>query len=295
MNNQETNNQETSNWWDKLVSASKFSWQHLNIPFSALFHPKDTAYAIMVGNTKNQRTFGTGRSVDDIAQAIDNRDYLVKNRGNISRNLASLYIYGNDLGQFREAPELIPYGVNYDSYLRSIGRDPSEVVTYEGDFGNRPLILPEGTQNILRSYILSKSNHTYGDEQPWLMGTMDDVGGYLRRLNLNDKGEPIVVNSDLWDFEPNSYNAKRGHGTQAQLLDFIGTPFILKQIQPIEFVDPDYFYDRYENVLGGSTSIFPELYKDLGILPSLEIIKNTTDNSEISSMGQYWGGQWHGE
>lgn len=291
MDNRETNNQETSSWWDKLVNASNFAWNHLNIPFSALFHPKDTAYAIMVNKTGyGQGTFGSSRSLEDIGKAVDNRETIVSNRTNLKRNLSSLYIYGNDLGQFREAPELVPLGVNYDNYLRSIGRDPSEVVTYEGHFNDIPLVLPEGTQDILRSYILSKHNRTYGtDNIPDI--NVDDVGGYLRRLDINYKGDPIVVSSDLWDFEPNSYGSRWGHKTQAQLLDLIGTPFILKQVHPVHFIDPDYFYNKYDQYRMQQ----PEIYNDLGYLPSLEIIKDTKDGSEISSMGNYWDGQFHDE
>lgn len=276
MDNQETNNQETSSWWDKLVNASNFAWNHLNIPFSALFHPKDTAYAIMVNKTGyGQGTFGSSRSLEDIGKAVDNRETIVSNRTNLKRNLSSLYIYGNDLGQFREAPELVPLGVNYDNYLRSIGRDPSEVVTYEGHFNDIPLVLPEGTQNILRSYILSKYNRTYGAENTPDIN-VDDVGGYLKRLDLDWKGDSIVVSSDLWDFEPNSYDSRWGHRTQAQLLDLIGTPFILKQVHPIYYMTPDHFYQNYDHY----RSQWPELYDDLGYLPTLEVTKDMKRGNE---------------
>ena len=229
---------------------------------SAVSDPKGAAYAIMANDSKEEDRPGWDRNMQEIIGAVYNKEAIVANRGNIDRNLASLYIYGNDLGQFREAPELISYGVNYDNYLRSIGRDPSKVKTYEGKFSLPPIIFPQEAQDRLKSYILSRDNKTFGDYQP-LNESVDNVAGFLRRFDLNDKGEPIMVNSDIWDFEPNSYSANYGSWIQAKLLDLVGTPFILKQTQPIEYIDSDRFYNNYDYY----TQEWPEVYRGMGYLP----------------------------
>lgn len=262
---------------DAVTTSARWVDRNIITPtsnvLSAIGDPRGTAYAIMVGNNEDQRTQGSNRDINDVKYAINNRASIVRNRGNIDRNLASLYIYGNDLGQFREAPELVPYGIEYNNYLRSIGRDPSKVKTYEGNFNAPTVVLPQGSQDRLRDYILSKNNKTFyvqQDPENTDFETTDDVNNYTRRFSINSKGEPIIVNSDLWDFEPNSYstnNATPQERTNAWLkskaLDYIGNPFILKQVDPIEYIDIDTFYNMYNELPQESI----EASRGMGYLP----------------------------
>lgn len=89
---------------------------------------------------------------------------------------------------------------------------------------------------------------------------------------------PYVVNSDLWDFEPSSYaerykdfNSLFGDSKdirkqnrnrtyyQAKLLNMVGTPFILKDFRPVDFVDVDEYYE-YPN---GTPRIHSEAEQDI--------------------------------
>lgn len=232
-------------------------------------HPKDDAYAIMVGRRGN--TFGTSRYKEDIKDALEHRKEIVSDRSNIPRNLSSLYIYGNDLNQFEETPELTKVGVNYDNYLKSIGKNPNNIKTYKGDIPIS-VTLPNTIEELLPDYIRSNKNKTYGNAQDNYGGIkMDNVAGFLQRLSLDSNRNPIVVNSDLWDFEPNSYSKKYNDDSKsyikAKALDIIGTPFILKDTSKVNFVDITDFYDRYDVL----SDLEKNVARDFGFLPEVVV------------------------
>lgn len=232
---------------------------------NAILHPKDATYAIMVND--RGETMGITRNSEDIKTALSRMDSRVRYRDVKPRNLASLYIYGNDLNQFEELPESEKkLGVEYDNYLKSIGRNPDDIKTYRGVIPNK-VHLPAKTKDALPDYIKSNKNKTYGSRGQVVYDN-DDVGGFLQRLSLDSKGTPIVVNSDLWDFHPESYGEKYGSKIKAAALDFIGNPFILKDIHPVEFVDVDEFYNTYYS----RDDIEKEVAKDFGFLPPLTVV-----------------------
>ena len=247
---------------------------------------KDLAYSIMVG--QGGKTIGVAdRNIAEIIDSASNVDEIVSKRGETPRNLSSLYIYGNDLGQFGESSTLRNLGVNYDKYLKSVGRDPDKVKTYVGYLPSE-VILPDLIKDALPEYIKSPMNKTYGNNMDEVAQNLDleelpmepdDVAGFLQRLDLDSKGNPIVVNSDLWDFEPKSYFKKYGYNPllylKAKALDKVGTPFILKDTYPVQFVDIDTFYDDYAGDLEETVA------KDFGFLPEITVIG--TKNSKTSN------------
>jgi hypothetical protein len=220
------------------------------------------AYSIM-----KQRAAGALSSFESMANGtIDVFSNTIKRENDAKydydsrRALDSLYIYGNDLGIFEEAPELVNKGVEYDKYLKSVGRNPKDVKTYKYDIPV-DLQFPDFVdEEALVNYIKSDKNKTYAGEYPGL-------GGILRRMTLDDNGKPVVVNSDLWDFQPKEYTEKY-HGTfratqnpnwletkalpefitkaatylQSTALDWVGTPFIVKDMRPIQYTDVDSYY-----------------------------------------------------
>lgn len=215
---------------------------------------KDIAYSVMnMGNT-NRSARGISRSSEDIKQAVINSGTWAspEQRALVPRNVASLYIFGNDLGQFVERPDLRYAGVEYDKILRESGKDPDDVKTYEGeiispnlsDYGTVQLP-PEVLDQDLINYINSKHNKTYykmkRSSEPG-----DGVGNFASRLSVVN-GQPSFVHSDLYDFDTkyiDRYQNKINDPNlkyKVQALDMVGTPFALKQAIPVKKVyDSDY-------------------------------------------------------
>ena len=244
---------------------------------------RDLAYSIMVGQKGSTKGIAD-RTIDNIINSASNINEIVANRGDIPRNLSSLYIYGNDLDQFKESSTLKNLGVNYDKYLRSIGRDPNKVKTYIG-YLPAEVMLPDLIEGDLPEYIKSSKNKTYGNNMDEISTDTDDspiepddVAGFLQRLDLDSNGNPIVVNSDLWDFEPSSYFKNYGYNPslylKAKVLDKVGTPFILKDTYPVNFVDIDTFYDNYTGDLENT------VVKDFGFLPEITVVGRNEKNKK---------------
>lgn len=243
---------------------------------------EDAAYSIMVGGKKKSASWGKDRNASDIAEGILNMSENVENRGNIPRNLSSLYIYGNDQGQFEESPELKNVGVEYDKYLTQHGRNPEDVKTYKGEIvdyndqdgysnDSESVVLPyiddDSKQNII-NYINSPYNRTFDREKDF--GKGDDVAGYLTRLSMRD-GNPVAVHSDLWDFGA-GYSEKYGTAKwKAKALDMVGNPFILKQITPILQEDISTWSPK--------NNLEEEVGRQLGILPELNVTAKRLDRN----------------
>lgn len=245
--------------------------------------PKDLVYSVMVSN--NDGTSGVDRDEYDVLYSLLNKKDLVNQRGDIDRNLSSLYVYGNDLNQFEEAENLRNIGVNYDSYLKGIGRNPQDVRIYKGNIPE-DIILPKAIMQQLPQYIKSIKNKTYGKQRSEDIEG-DDVAGYLQRLDLDESGNPVLVNSDLWDFYPKEYADNYNEDpkkyaelyAKAKMLDQAGNPFILKDVRPIQFVDDDRFYSRY-NIL---SDIEKAVAKDFGYLPPAVVTPEYDDGKDINS------------
>ena len=235
---------------------------------------KNVTYGIMVDSDGG--VSGSDKTISEIIDGINFSNARAADREYVPRNLASLYIYGNDLGQFKEDPTLRDLGVDYNKYLKSIGRDSNKVKTYRGVL---PVIatLPEGIKDYLPEHIRSTKNKTYGNNMDHIVKDVysdtgivpDDVAGFLQRLDLDSNGNPIIVNSDLWDFEPKSYYERYKEGNpllylKASALDKVGTPFILKDTYPVQFTDIDTFYDNYDK-----RNIGNKIARDFGYLPEV--------------------------
>ena len=256
---------------------------------------KDISYSLLAGPqsaTSLMRNDANGRiyaNLDEIIQSLRDYKSISQTRGKIPRNLTSLYVYGNDLHQFEESPELRDVGVEYDNYLVSHGIDPEQIKTYKGDIPYT-LSFPDFIDSDkIKAFIESDKNKTFGRQQE-LDRKSDDVSGYLTRLSIIN-GVPKVVNSDLWKFEPISYeqnykDAKVKRATveyqddekgayvpglrhQAYVASKLGTPFILKDVLDIQYMDPDNYYNLYNGRSSQNKEIEKYIMDNMGILPEL--------------------------
>lgn len=214
---------------------------------NAIFHPKDAAYAIMrASNGRN-----TMAAKDVISALInDNGNW----QGGVLDSKSSfdyprMYIYGDadDAEELSEKEK--GYGVDYTEYLKSIGRDPSTIKQYRGNFGT-DVVLPKSYKTILDDIVNTDKNITIG-YSGGSDGDSDNVAHHLGRINKDDSGNYFMAYSDLWDFNPGDYTDMWGEdGTkvltylQSWLLDKVGLPFIVRSKRNIKFV-PD---DDYKNM-----------------------------------------------
>lgn len=255
---------------------------------------QDIAYAIMAGQGNESSSSGTGRSWSDIISSFFNRTDIVKERGKIPNNLSSLYIYGNDLGQYKEKPEWRNVGVEYDDYIEKSGRDPNNIKTYEGNivqfdggkYGNNEesVTLPDIiTNDQVIQYINNGNNKTFGRYkyvEDGLYG--DDVGGYLTRVS-NVNGTPMAVHSDIWDFDKDyTKNYEGVPDWQVKALNKVGNPFILKQLTPIIYEDADTWYPKNE--------LEQHMVDSLGILPEVVVTAKAKKKSNGGPINKFYDG-----
>lgn len=252
---------------------------------------QDIAYAIMAGQGNESSSSGTGRRWSDIISSFLNRTDIVKERGKIPNNLSSLYIYGNDLGQYKEKPEWRNVGVEYDDYIEKSGRDPNNIKTYEGNivqfdggkYGNNEesVTLPDIiTNDQVIQYINNGNNKTFGRYkyvEDGLYG--DNVGGYLTRVS-NVNGTPMAVHSDIWDFDKDyTKNYEGVPDWQVKALNKVGNPFILKQLTPIIYEDADTWYPKNE--------LEQHMADSLGILPEVIVTAKSKKKSNGGKINRF--------
>lgn len=237
----------------------------LNVAKNVVTHsPRDMAYAIMAGpryrnNGFNSTTSGQNREVPEIVYALNNIDDILATRGEQPRDLSSLYLYGNDKGQFVENEDLRYRGPDLSEQIRKGGRNPRDIKVYEGDFPyleeeySLPSMSREGIEEAIRRGTLG----TYGAEAEGWEG--DDVASFAQKIDFDKNGNPSLIGADYWDFSPKEYAKSYGDYSdedgndkslltklEAMALDKVGMPFLLKAEQPIQFVDDDKFLDRWE-------------------------------------------------
>ena len=209
----------------------------------AVIHPRDAAYRIMK-SSRGESSIGFG-DVFDIIVNRENGHYFDQEDGH-SFDYPHMYIYGEAEGAEELSDEDKKYGVDYSSYIKSIGRDPDSIKQYKGNFGS-DIVLPESYKSIVDDMINSGNNKTIGYETDTQEG--DDVAGHLGRINKDKDGNYIISYSDMWDFDPGSYTDKWGSDggnfrtwIQSYMLDKAGTPFIVRSNKSVKFI-PDDEYD----------------------------------------------------
>lgn len=215
-------------------------WEKVGNTVDAVIHPRDAAYRIMK-SSRGKSSIGF-RDVFDIIVNRENGHYFDQEDGN-SFDYPHMYIYGEAEGAEELSDEDKKYGVDYSSYIKSIGRDPDSIKQYKGNFGS-DIVLPESYKSIVDDMINSGNNKTIGYETDTQEG--DDVAGHLGRINKDKDGNYIISYSDMWDFDPGSYTDKWGSDggnfrtwIQSYMLDKAGTPFIVRSNKSVKFISDD--------------------------------------------------------
>lgn len=221
--------------------------------------PRDLAYAAIASprfRTEGWTTTssGVGRSPEDIVYGLRNIDDILASRGEQYRDLSSLYLYGNDKKQFEEAEDLRYRGPNLSPQIMQGGRNPGDIKVYRGEIPvtEEEITFPSLAKDNIEQAIRSGTMGTYGAYagEDW---EGDDIANYAQRLDFDSQGNPVLVGADYWDFSPDyskSYGANGIHGVitalEASALDKVGTPFILKDTAPINYINDDKFFDQWE-------------------------------------------------
>lgn len=259
----------------------------------------DLAYAIMAApkyrNNNNSVTTGVDRGISDIFTGLFKKSDIIDQRSSIPRNLASLYIYGNDLGQFERADYLKGRGTDFSRQIAAGGRNANDIVTYRGDI---PLpedfyIFPELSRQPIIDAINDNSTSmgTYGaNTNDWADNDYqgDDVAKFDQKVELDQHGNPIIVSSDYWDFSPkytldygdaDSSNGSLMTELERSMLDKVGNPFILKDVTPIQFADDNEFFDKWEEDWNNLPAVVRGSMSDAGILQPIVVYGDTEEDA----------------
>lgn len=213
-----------------------------------LVYPKDAVYAIMKGSDGK-----SAMTLDKVYKALKegNGDY---SGGSFSKfapasfDYPKMYVYGEAEGAEELSDEDKGYGVDYTSYLKNIGVDPSTVRQYKGRIG-QDVYLPESYKEAIDELISSKDNPTLSYTADY---TSDNVAHHLGRINKDKNGDYVMAYSDIWDFYPGDYTYMWGEDMRTKLQSWLlhksGNPFIVRSKKKIHFI-PDDQYGDYINEL----------------------------------------------
>ena len=240
-----------------------------NISLSPAFYNKSVELAssplykpVLKGIAKramHQSSYPT-RSIENFKKAIfepdtykytGGVDYYSGGWDNRKRDLVSLFINGKpDRGSDLQSLEgEDSRGFDYGDFIAT--HYPNKTIkTYEGIFPLRGTIQvsPSGYElaKFLGSNLSNIGHYKNAGSAP---SASDNVASYRTHYNVW-KGEPELIQTDLWDFGGdynNTWNSKNSDfkRLQSEVINTIGTPFILKSINPIRVSStPD---EEFEN------------------------------------------------
>lgn len=184
--------------------------------------PRDMAYNIGV----NAQIDAKVKFNDILKFARNNNDYIPA---------MYAYIYGPDKVYNRFNGEST--GFDYTDYLNKAGYD--NVNEYNGLFNKDNKYYINGNYRGLVNEFAKNKVHVY-DRQNIENG--DDVNGYIHQFAFDKSGNPVISDSDVYDFyKQNSDEPNPLYRLEGKLMEKIGTPYILRQDNiPIEFTDDIY-------------------------------------------------------
>lgn len=199
---------------------------------------KDLAYKIMTDDTVMSRG---NAGIKDIVRAVTRpkKDVIMDDN-------KYAYLYGTG-DRYPEVEEPIQ-GFDYTNYLNRSGykgiKNVYGVINPYSEYHLDPeyeTLVTELAKHKYHFYDNADEMYLDTDVENTPTGYRDDVANFIHTLDLDEKGDTLVHDSDVYDFNPIDYNYTRGAGrriakAQAKLLDKIGTPYIIRQEnQPIYF------------------------------------------------------------
>lgn len=150
-------------------------------------------------------------------------------RPNLKRDMVNLYLKGDTTG-FEDVTDNPYYqnGPDYKKYFRENypGLSPK---TYKMSSDQVPLLL---YPNEYEEAINSIGKNIPVEADGWTEGG-DNVGHYNRWYKMID-GKLMAIDSDVWDFNPKDWGWMGGNTDDPELVNSVGTPFILKAIRPVQ-------------------------------------------------------------
>lgn len=198
---------------------------------------KDAAYKI----STQEGVAGKGNaSLIDIAKAL-----LSKKDDAFVDDNKYAYIYGTG-ERYPEVKEPIQ-GFDYSNYLNQSGykgvKDVYGIINPYKEYHLDPKYKPLLEELAKHKYhFYDNADELFADSS---LRYRDDVANFIHTLGVDDKGNVMIHDSDVYDFNPSDYNYTRGlikpiTKLEAALMNKVGTPYIIRQEnQPIYYDDTD--------------------------------------------------------
>lgn len=197
---------------------------------------KDIAYKI--GTDEDIYRKGNANIIDIIHALLRN------DSAELEDDNKRAYIYGTGV-RFPEVEEPIK-GFDYTKYLNKYGykgvKDVYGTINptkeYSIDEKYAPLVRALAENNY---HMYDNADNMFLDSDPDVLGYRDDVGNFIHQFGVDNNGNIVIHDSDVYDFNPADYNYTRGTGKiltrlEAALMNKVGTPYILRQEnQPVKF------------------------------------------------------------
>lgn len=195
---------------------------------------KDIAYRIGVSDDVSEKGAATPATI--VKALLDKNPKLDDNK--------YAYIYGTS-DRYPEVEEEVK-GFDYTPYINRYGYkgvknvhgviNPNNAYEVEPEYKN---LLTELAKNKYHFY--DNADDMFLDSDPENLGYRDDVANFIHQLDVDDKGNVVVHDSDIYDFNPVDYHyAGELPGwavrAEAKAMNRIGTPYIIRQEnQPVYF------------------------------------------------------------
>lgn len=213
---------ERENDWYKLQDEYPNIYKKIQPNKPSRFSPKGMAYNIGVNAQDNAKV-----KFDNILDFAKNNDDYVPT--------IYAYVFGPDKVYHRFNGEST--GFDYANYLNKAGYN--NVNQYNGLFNKDNKYYINKNYRGLINEFANRKIHTYDKQN---MENADDVNSYIHQFTFDKNGNPVISDSDVYDFyKQNSREFNPLYRLEGKLMEKIGTPYILRQDNiPIEFTNDIY-------------------------------------------------------
>lgn len=178
-----------------------------------------------------------GAGIGDIIRAITKKNVRLDDN-------KYAYIFGTG-DRYPEVEEPIR-GFDYTNYLNKSGytgvKDVYGIINPNNEYHIDEKYEPLAKELAKHRYhFYDNADDLFLDADPDTLGYRDDVANFIHRFDLDERGNVLVHDSDVYDFNPVDYNYARDTfkpmvSLEAKMMDKIGTPYTIRQeYQPLYF------------------------------------------------------------